>query len=205
MLVAGEEPLYVLRRLTRFAVEDIGLADPQALVQCLAAKDAYDFLGSPEGELAIVQACLYLATAPKSNAAYKAQKACVAKREGTGSLMPPKHILNAPTKLMKDIGYGKGYAYDHDEERRLFRRRLLARGDGAARSDRSHAGSAEAYDRPARRDGRPSDWDDRKADHLARRNHGRADLSWSRPDPRSGQSAHKRDIRIPATADRRRD
>jgi len=116
MLVAGEEPLYVLRRLVSFASEDIGLADPQALVQCLAAKDAYDFLGSPEGELAIVQACLYCATAPKSNAAYKAQKAAWKSAKETGSLMPPAHILNAPTKLMKDIGYGKGYAYDHDSE-----------------------------------------------------------------------------------------
>jgi putative ATPase len=116
MLVAGEEPLYVLRRLTRFASEDVGLADPQALVQCLAAKDAYDFLGSPEGELAIVQACLYLATAPKSNAAYVAQKSAWRSANETGSLMPPAHILNAPTRLMKDIGYGKGYAYDHDAE-----------------------------------------------------------------------------------------
>jgi putative ATPase len=116
MLVAGEEPLYVLRRLVRFASEDIGLADPQALVQCLAAKDAYNFLGSPEGELAIVQACLYLATAPKSNAAYKAQKAAWKSARETGSLMPPQNILNAPTRLMKDIGYGAGYAYDHDAE-----------------------------------------------------------------------------------------
>lgn len=116
MLTAGEEPLYVLRRLTRFASEDIGLADPQALVQCLAAKDAYEFLGSPEGELAIVQACLYLATAPKSNAAYKAQKAAFRSARETGSLMPPPSILNAPTRLMKDIGYGKGYAYDHDQQ-----------------------------------------------------------------------------------------
>jgi putative ATPase len=116
MLVAGEEPLYVLRRLTRAAMEDIGLADPQALVQCLAAKDAYDFLGSPEGELAIVQACLYLATAPKSNAAYMAQKGAYRSAKETGSLMPPSHILNAPTRLMKDIGYGKGYAYDHDAD-----------------------------------------------------------------------------------------
>ena len=116
MLVAGEEPLYLLRRLTRAAVEDVGLADPQALVQCLAAKDAYDFLGSPEGELAIVQACLYLATAPKSNAAYKAQKAAWRSAKETGSLMPPANILNAPTKLMKQIGYGKGYTYDHDAE-----------------------------------------------------------------------------------------
>jgi putative ATPase len=116
MLVAGEEPLYVLRRLVRFASEDIGLADPQALTQCLAAKEAYQFLGSPEGELAIVQACLYLATAPKSNAAYKAQKAAWKSARETGSLMPPANILNAPTKLMNDIGYGAGYAYDHDSE-----------------------------------------------------------------------------------------
>ncbi|MDH7971242.1 replication-associated recombination protein A [Sphingomonas sp. AR_OL41] len=114
MLTAGEEPLYVLRRITRFASEDIGLADPQALVQCLAAKDAYEFLGSPEGELAIVQACLYCAVAPKSNAAYKAASAAWRSAKETGSLMPPKNILNAPTRLMKDIGYGKGYAYDHD-------------------------------------------------------------------------------------------
>ena len=116
MLTAGEEPLYVLRRLVRFASEDIGLADPQALIQCLAAKDAYQFLGSPEGELAIVQACLYLATAPKSNAAYTAQKAAWKSAKETGSLAPPANILNAPTKLMKDIGYGKDYAYDHDAE-----------------------------------------------------------------------------------------
>jgi putative ATPase len=116
MLIAGEEPLYLLRRLVRFASEDIGLADPQALVQCLAAKDAYEFLGSPEGELAIVQACLYLATAPKSNAAYKAQKSAWKSARDTGSLMPPDNILNAPTALMKQIGYGKDYAYDHDRE-----------------------------------------------------------------------------------------
>lgn len=116
MLTAGEEPLYVLRRLVRFASEDIGLADPQALTQCLAAKDAYEFLGSPEGELAIVQACLYLATAPKSNAAYAAQKAAFRNAKETGSLQPPQNILNAPTKLMKDIGYGSGYSYDHDQE-----------------------------------------------------------------------------------------
>jgi len=116
MLVAGEEPLYVIRRLVRFASEDVGLADPQALIQCLAAKDAYDFLGSPEGELAIVQACLYLATAPKSNAAYIAQKRAWGSAKETGSLTPPAHILNAPTKLMKQIGYGKDYAYDHDAD-----------------------------------------------------------------------------------------
>ncbi|MEM6857238.1 MAG: replication-associated recombination protein A [Pseudomonadota bacterium] len=116
MLTAGEEPLYVLRRLVRFASEDIGLADPQALTQCLAAKDAYEFLGSPEGELAIVQACLYCATAPKSNAAYAAQKTAFSAARETGSLMPPANILNAPTKLMKDIGYGEGYSYDHEAE-----------------------------------------------------------------------------------------
>jgi len=116
MLTAGEEPLYVLRRLVRFASEDIGLADPQALVQCLAAKDAFEFLGSPEGELAIVQACLYCATAPKSNAAYAAQKSAWKSAKETGSLAPPPHILNAPTKLMKDIGYGAGYAYDHNAD-----------------------------------------------------------------------------------------
>lgn len=92
------------------------MADPQALTQCLAAKDAYAFLGSPEGELAIVQACLYCATAPKSNAAYKAQKAAWASARETGSLAPPANILNAPTKLMKEIGYGAGYTYDHDAE-----------------------------------------------------------------------------------------
>jgi putative ATPase len=116
MLVAGEEPLYVLRRLTRAAVEDIGMADPNALLQCLAAKEMYDFLGSPEGEIGIVQACLYLATAPKSNATYMAQKKAWRSAEETGSLMPPMHILNAPTKLMKNVGYGKGYAYDHDAD-----------------------------------------------------------------------------------------
>ena len=116
MLVAGEEPLYLLRRMVRMASEDIGLADPQALVQCLAAKDAYDFLGSPEGELAIANALIYLATAPKSNAGYKAYGAAQRSAKETGSLMPPKNILNAPTKLMKSIGYGKGYAYDHDAD-----------------------------------------------------------------------------------------
>jgi putative ATPase len=114
MLVAGEEPLYLLRRLVRFASEDVGLADPQALLVCMAAVDAYQMLGSPEGELAIVEACLYLATAPKSNAAYKAEKAAKALARSTGSLSPPDHILNAPTKLMKQMGRGKGYEYDHD-------------------------------------------------------------------------------------------
>ena len=114
MLAGGEAPLYIVRRLVRFAVEDIGLADPEAVHQALAAKDTYDFLGSPEGELAIAQAVIYLATAPKSNAAYVAYGAAGRAARETGSLMPPKHILNAPTRMMKDLGYGKGYAYDHD-------------------------------------------------------------------------------------------
>ena len=114
MLAGGEDPKYVARRLVRFAVEDVGLADPQALVQALSAWDAYDRLGSPEGELAIAQCVIYLGTAPKSNAAYAATSAANEAARRTGSLMPPKHILNAPTRLMKDIGYGKGYAYDHD-------------------------------------------------------------------------------------------
>ncbi|MEQ9554591.1 MAG: replication-associated recombination protein A [Rhodospirillales bacterium] len=116
MLEGGEDPLYVARRLVRFASEDIGLADPQALPQALAAWDTYERLGSPEGELALVQAVVYLATAPKSNALYKAEKAARRMARETGSLMPPKHILNAPTKLMKDLDYGKEYAYDHDSE-----------------------------------------------------------------------------------------
>ena len=116
MLVAGEDPLYVLRRITRFAVEDVGLADPAALTQCVAAGEAYRFLGSPEGELAIVQACLYCATAPKSNAAYVAQKAAWRLAKESGSVSPPAHILNAPTKAMKALGRGAGYAYDHDAE-----------------------------------------------------------------------------------------
>jgi putative ATPase len=115
MLDAGEDPLFVARRLVRMAVEDIGLADPQALVVCNAAKDAYHFLGSPEGELALAQAAIYLATAPKSNAAYVAYKAAMRTAKEGGSLVPPKHILNAPTKLMKSEGYGSGYRYDHDE------------------------------------------------------------------------------------------
>jgi putative ATPase len=114
MMEGGEQPLFLARRLVRMAIEDIGLADPQALVQCIAAKDAYDFLGSPEGELALAQACLYLATAPKSNAGYKALGAARRSAKESGSLMPPKNILNAPTKLMKQIGYGQGYDYDHD-------------------------------------------------------------------------------------------
>jgi putative ATPase len=116
MLEGGEEPLYIARRLVRFAVEDIGLADPQALQQAVAAKEAYEFLGSPEGELALVQLVLYLATAPKSNAAYMAYGAAKRDASSYGSLMPPMHILNAPTKMMKELGYGKDYAYDHNEE-----------------------------------------------------------------------------------------
>ncbi len=115
MFDAGEDPLYLGRRLVRMAVEDIGLADPQALVICNAAKDAYDYLGSPEGELALAQACVYLATAPKSNAVYTAFKAATQAAKQNGSLLPPKHILNAPTKLMRTEGYGDGYRYDHDE------------------------------------------------------------------------------------------
>ena len=116
MLAGGEEPLYLGRRLVRMAVEDIGLADPQALVQANGAVDAYRLLGSPEGELALAQAVIYLATAPKSNAVYKACKAAVASAKSSGSLAPPKIILNAPTKLMRDEGYGEGYEYDHDSE-----------------------------------------------------------------------------------------
>jgi len=115
MFDAGEDPLYLGRRLVRMAVEDIGLADPQALVVANAAKDAYDYLGSPEGELAFAQACVYLATAPKSNALYTAFKAATVAAKQNGSLLPPKHILNAPTKLMKSESYGAGYRYDHDE------------------------------------------------------------------------------------------
>jgi len=114
MLDAGEDPLYLGRRLVRMASEDIGLADPRALLVASAAKDAYDYLGSPEGELALAQATVYLASAPKSNAVYVAYKAAMRSAKEHGSLLPPRHILNAPTKLMKDEGYGSGYAYDHD-------------------------------------------------------------------------------------------
>jgi putative ATPase len=115
MLVAGENPLFLARRLVRMAIEDIGVADPEAVHQALAAKDAYDFLGSPEGELALAQATIYLATAPKSNAAYTAFGDATRRAKETGSLSPPKIILNAPTRLMKQQEYGAGYAYDHDE------------------------------------------------------------------------------------------
>jgi len=116
MLDAGEDPLYLARRIVRMAIEDIGLADPQALVVANAAKEAYDFLGSPEGELALAEAVIYVATAPKSNATYRAFGAAMRTAKEAGSLLPPKHILNAPTKLMKSEGYGAGYAYDHDAE-----------------------------------------------------------------------------------------
>jgi putative ATPase len=115
MIAGGDDPHYIARRLVRFAVEDVGLADPAALPQTIAAWQAYERLGSPEGELALVQAVLYLATAPKSNATYRAEKAAARTAREAGSLMPPKHILNAPTRLMRDLGYGAGYAYDHDE------------------------------------------------------------------------------------------
>ncbi len=116
MLEGGEDPIYILRRLTRAAAEDIGLADPQALVQALAAWDAYDRLGSPEGDLAVAQLVIYLSSAPKSNAAYSAFGEARAMARDTGSLMPPMHILNAPTGLMKKLGYGRGYVYDHATE-----------------------------------------------------------------------------------------
>jgi putative ATPase len=114
MLAGGEDPLYIARRMVRMAYEDIGLADPQAALQALAAKETYDFLGSPEGEIALVQTVIYLATAPKSNAVYRAASAAKRMAGEHGSLMPPKHILNAPTKLMKSEGYGAGYDYDHE-------------------------------------------------------------------------------------------
>jgi putative ATPase len=116
MLDGGEDPLFIARRLVRFAVEDIGLADPNAVVQALSAWDVYERLGSPEGELALAQLVIYLGTAPKSNAAYMAFKGAMRSARQTGSLMPPMHILNAPTRMMKDLGYGKGYRYDHDAE-----------------------------------------------------------------------------------------
>jgi len=116
MLAGGEDPIYIARRLTRFAVEDVGLADPNALLQAIAAWETYDRLGSPEGELALAQLVIYLGTAPKSNAAYKAYGEAMRAARETGSLMPPMHILNAPTRLMRDLGYAKGYQYDHDTE-----------------------------------------------------------------------------------------
>jgi len=116
MIAGGEDPHFIARRLLRFSVEDVGLADPQALVQAMNAWQAYERLGTPEGELALVQCIIYLATAPKSNAAYLAEKVSRKVASDTGSLMPPQHILNASTKMMKELGYGEGYAYDHDYE-----------------------------------------------------------------------------------------
>ncbi len=142
MLVGGEDPLFIARRLVRMAAEDIGEADPLSLLLTVAAKDAYDFLGSPEGELALAQACVHMACAPKSNAVTVAMGGATRLAAETGSLMPPAHIRNAPTRLMKQLGYGKGYAYDHDAddgfsgqnyfpdgvERRVF---YAPKGDGA--------------------------------------------------------------------------
>src|SRR5262249_33961269 len=113
-LDAGEDPLYIARRVVRMAVEDIGLADPQALMVANAAKEAYDFLGSPEGELAIAEGVIYLATAPKSNAAYTAYGSAMRTAKEAGPLVPPVPLLNGPTKLMRSQGYGEGYDYDHD-------------------------------------------------------------------------------------------
>ena len=125
MLAGGEEPRYIARRLTRFASEDIGLADPQALPMALAAWETYERLGSPEGELAIAELVIYLATAPKSNASYIAYGAAMRAAKEYGSLMPPKHILNAPTKLMKDLGYSEGYEYDHEAPGGFLRVRII--------------------------------------------------------------------------------
>jgi putative ATPase len=133
MLAGGEDPRYVTRRLVRFACEDIGMADPHALPQALAAWEAYERLGSPEGELAIAQLVVYLGTAPKSNALYEALGAAQQAARETGSLMPPAHILNAPTRLMKQLGYGRGYAYDHDQEDAFSGQNYFP--DGMARRD----------------------------------------------------------------------
>ncbi len=136
MLAGGESPLYLARRIVRMAVEDIGLADPEALHQALAAKDVFDFLGSPEGELALAQAVVYLATAPKSNAVYTAFGAARRAAAEHGSLTPPAHILNAPTKMMKSLGYGAGYAYDHDTEEGFSGQNYFP--DGMAREEFYH-------------------------------------------------------------------
>ncbi len=125
MLAGGEDPLYIARRVVRMAVEDIGLADPNALVQALAAKDAFDFLGAPEGELALAQAVVYVATAPKSNAAYAAFKRAQAAAAASGSLNPPMNILNAPTRMMKDLGYGREYVYEPDTETGVSNQRFF--------------------------------------------------------------------------------
>ena len=142
MIDGGEDPLYLARRMVRMAVEDIGLADPQALVQANAAKDAYDFLGSPEGELALAQCVIYLATAPKSNAAYTAYGAAMRLAKEGGSLAPPKHILNAPTKLMRNEGYGAGYVYDHSTEEGVSRARTISRTAWSASNSTVRGGAA---------------------------------------------------------------
>lgn len=142
MLSAGEDPLYVARRIVRFASEDVGLADPQALVQAMAAVEAFRLLGSPEGELAIAQACLYCATAPKSNALYNAQKAARKSADAHGSAKPPANILNAPTRVMKELGHGAGYQYDHDHPDAFSGQNFWPDGMTAARfyapTDRGH-------------------------------------------------------------------
>jgi len=139
MMVGGEDPRYIARRLVRFASEDVGLADPQALVQALAAWDAYERLGTPEGELALVQCVIYLGSAPKSNAAYKAEAAAKRAARETGSLMPPLHIVNAPTRMMRDLGYGKGYEYDHDTAEGFSGQNYFP--DGMARQRLYHPGN----------------------------------------------------------------
>ncbi len=157
MLTGGEDPRYIARRLVRFASEDVGLADPQALVQAMSAWEAYERLGSPEGELAIAQAVVYLGTAPKSNAVYAApRRRCAAARE-TGSLAPPAHILNAPTRLMKELGYGAGYAYDHDAEDAFSGQDYFPPRIGRSRSTsrRTAASSASWPRRLDMRTGRP--------------------------------------------------
>jgi putative ATPase len=136
MLEAGEDPRYIARRVTRMAIEDIGLAEPEALRHCLSAWECYERLGSPEGELAIAQAVIYLALAPKSNAAYTAYKAALKVAARTGSLAPPPHILNAPTKMMKQMGYGAGYEYDHDAEDAFSGQHYFP--EGMARADLYH-------------------------------------------------------------------
>ncbi len=133
MLTSGEDPLYILRRLIRFAVEDVSLADPQAVIQALSCAKVYERLGSPEGELAIMQLTAYLATAPKSAAVYKAMHKAFDLARKTGSLMPPKHILNAPTKLMKQLGYNEGYIYDQDLEDGFSGQNYFPEGIGRAK------------------------------------------------------------------------
>lgn len=150
MFDAGEDPLYIGRRLVRMAVEDIGLADPQALAICNAAKDAYDYLGSPEGELALAEACVYLATAPKSNAVYTAYKAAMRAAKENGSLLPPKHILNAPTKLMKGKATATAIATimmspTHFPARIISPRRWAERPSTTLRSAASNARSASGW------------------------------------------------------------